>query len=99
MPKLIGEATPEQLDQWKKKYGAGKRFICDGHVAYLRFPTRTEVSYANTITDGIKSNSHLLNTIWLGGSEEFKKNDRFFFWISKELPKMITEKTGEVEDF
>ncbi|MCX6281477.1 MAG: hypothetical protein NTU51_05915 [Bacteroidetes bacterium] len=99
MPKIIGEATPEQLAEWKKKHGVGKRFESDGHVCYLRYPTRTEVSFVNTITDGIKSNAKLLETIWLGGSEEFKTNDRFFFAIAAELKKMITTKEVQVEDF
>jgi len=99
MSKLIGGATPEQLAEWKKKHGDGKRFICEDHVAYLRYPTRTEVSYVNTITDGIKSNAKLLDTIWLGGSEVFKTNDRFFFAISGMLKAMITEKEVQVEDF
>jgi len=99
--KLIGEVTPEQIAEWKKKHGPGKRFVIDGHVAYLRYPTRVEVSYANSIAskDPIKSNEQFLKTIWLGGSDEIKTNNQFFFAITPFLKDMLTTKEVEVEDF
>lgn len=97
--KLIGEATAEQLAEWKKKYGSGKIFTVDGHICYMRRPSRVEVAAANAITNGIKSNEFLMNTCWLGGSEEIKKNDQLFYAVSGKLRELITEKEAEIEDF
>jgi len=100
-PKLIGEVTPEQIEEWKKKYGPGKRIVVCGHVCYLRYPTRVEVAFLNSSTsnNGVKSNEVFLTTIWLGGSEEIKTNDRLFFAATKHLTAMITDKEAELEDF
>jgi len=97
--KQIGEATAEQIAEWKKKYGPGKVFTVDGHICYMRRPTRVEVAAANAITNGIKSNEFLMNTCWLGGSDEIKKNDQLFYAVSSKMKDLITEKEAEIEDF
>lgn len=46
--KLIGEATPEQIAKWKadKKNGQIRSIEIDGHVCYVKEPSRDIVSYA-----------------------------------------------------
>ena len=44
--KLIGEATPEQIEKWKAKYGKVHGVVVGGHIAYVRKVDRATVSYA-----------------------------------------------------
>ena len=44
--KLIGEVTPEQIENWKTKYGKVHGIIVDGHIGYVRKVDRATVSYA-----------------------------------------------------
>lgn len=45
---LIGEVAPEQIEQWKKKYGRVHGIIVDGHIAYVHKIDRKTTSYALT---------------------------------------------------
>lgn len=44
--KLIGEVSQEQIDAWKSKYKEVSQIVTDGHVAYLKKPDRSVISYA-----------------------------------------------------
>jgi len=98
MKKLIGEATPEQIQQWKEKYGRVIGIKVDGHIFYLRTPDRKILSYATTVgaKDPIKFNEILLNNCWLGGSEEIKTNDSLFLSVSGKLAELIEIKEAEL---
>ncbi len=38
--KMAGQVTPEEIKAWKEKYDDIFAVKCDGHVAYLRKPSR-----------------------------------------------------------
>ena len=44
---LIGQATPEQIEAWKKKYGKLFGIKVDGHICYLKKPDRKILSFAS----------------------------------------------------
>lgn len=44
--KLIGEVTPDQITEWKEKYGKVHGVVVDGHIAYVRKIDRNTTSYA-----------------------------------------------------
>jgi len=96
--KLIGQATPEQIEEWKKKYGQVKGLIVDGHIGYLRKPDRHALAYAATIaqTNPMKSNELLLNACWLGGSEAIKTDDDMFLGAAQKLAELVTVKEAEL---
>ena len=39
---LIGQATTEQINAWKEQHGDIFAFKVDGHICYLRKPTRRD---------------------------------------------------------
>lgn len=43
---IIGEATAEQIEKWKVKYGAVHGIEVDGHICYVRKIDRNTASYA-----------------------------------------------------
>lgn len=94
----IGQATPEQIAEWKKKHGKVYAIIVDGHICYLRKPTRNELSYSATVSqnNSLKGNEVLMKSMWLGGSEEIQTNDELFFGASAKLADIITVKEAEL---
>lgn len=96
--KYIGEETPEQIQEWKQKYANIYAVIVDGHIGYLRKPTRQEVSYSATVsqTNPMKSNEVLLSACWLGGSEAIKTDDELFFGASAKLAELVNVKDAEL---
>ena len=97
-PGLEGKASPEQIEQWKKKHGQVFGILAGDHICYIRKPTRQEISYAQTVgqTNPMKSNEILLNACFLGGSEKFKTEDSFFFGASVKLSELITIEETEM---
>jgi len=96
--KLVGQVDQSQIDDWKKKHGKVYAIIVDGHIGYVRKPTRTEVAYSSTIaqTNPMKSNEALLNSTWLGGSDAIKTDDELFFGAAAKLGEIISVKEAEL---
>lgn len=97
---LIGQATEEQIAEWKKQYGDIWAATCDGHVAYLKRPSRKALSYASVASNNGKDQIKFVETIFddcfIGGSQEFKKNDAFFMGVSKVLIELVDIKNVEL---
>lgn len=96
---LIGQATLEQINSWKAQYGEIYAVKCDGHVAYLKKPSRRSISYASVAgkTDPIKFNEILLCDCFIGGSEKVKTDDGLFLGVSAKLAELIEVKESELE--
>ncbi|NCC74186.1 MAG: hypothetical protein EOM06_12395 [Sphingobacteriia bacterium] len=96
--KLKGQATPEQIEEWKKKHGQVKGLIVDGHICYLKKPDRKTLSFATVAgqKDPLKFNEILLNNCWLGGSEEIKTDDDLFLSAGAKISELITVKEAEL---
>lgn len=95
---LIGQATPEQIAEWKKKHGDVRAVIVDGHIGYLKKPDRRALSYASSVgtKDPVKFNELILANCWLGGSEDIKTDDALFFGASATLADLIEVKEAEL---
>ncbi len=89
---LIGAATPEQIEAWKKKHSTGVfALTVEGHVGYFKKPDRKVLSFATAAgaKDPIKFNEALINNCWLGGSEDIKTDDDLFLSASAKLADLI----------
>jgi hypothetical protein len=97
--KFIGEATPDQIKEWKEKYGVVNAVKVDGHICYLKNPSRSHLSAASVAakTDPLKFNEVILRNCWLGGSEEIRTNDALFLGASGVLDQLIEIKEAELE--
>lgn len=95
---LTGQATAEQIEVWKKKYGKVVAIIIDGHICYLRKPDRRILGYASSVgaKDPIKFNELMLANCWLGGSEAIKTDDDLFLGASGKLAELIEFKEAEL---
>ena len=98
MDKLIGQATADQIAEWKSKNNEVFAITVDGHIAYLKQPDRKTIAYASSVgaKDPIKFNEILLNNCWLGGSESIKTDDSLFLGASGKLAELIEVKEAEL---
>lgn len=96
---MIGQATAEQIKEWKETHGDVFAIRTEGHICYLKKPSRKAISYASVAgkTDPLKFNETLLRECWLGGSEEIRKNDDLFMAASGVLDQLINVKEAELE--
>lgn len=94
------KATAQQIADWKKKHGA--IFMIDfedGKIAYLRKPTRKELSYAMTTqqSNPLGFAEIILQSCWLGGDDEVRTDDAYFFGASAKLDSLMEVKTAELK--
>lgn len=96
---LVGQATVAEIDEWKKRHGDIYAIKVDGHVCYLRKPTRRDLSFASSAgkKDPLKFNETLLRDCWLGGSEAIRRDDDKFMGASGVLDKIIPDAETELE--
>ena len=89
--KLNGEATPEQIAEWKKKYGEIFQITADDKAGYIRAPKRSEVGIATSYqaTNPFKSTEFILQNCWLGGADELISEDKYFYGLNAQLMDVI----------
>ncbi len=86
---LTGQATDEQIKEWKAKHKYGIYAVTIGdHVGYFKNPNRQEINCALSKAD--KDNAlavfeMLASTTFIGGSEELLKDDQMFIGLSNEI--------------
>ncbi len=102
---LIGQATPEQIEIWKKKvqadYGASHKvykYEVDDRVCYLRSVDRDTYSLASSkvSTSPAKFGDTVIERIWLGGDATIKNEDGYYFGLSEFVDKLMDKKVGEL---
>ena len=96
---LVGQATVAEIDEWKKRHGDIYAIKVDGHLCYLRKPTRRDLSFASSAgkKDPLKFNETLLRDCWLGGSEAIRRDDDKFMGASGVLDKIIPDAEAALE--
>jgi len=97
---LTGQATGEQIREWKHKHKAGIFAVeVDGHVAYFKNPGRNELNCAMSKADkdrALDIFEELANVTFIGGSEEVLKDDQMFIGVSQELKVKLEGKRAKL---
>lgn len=97
--KLKGQATPEQIAKWKEEHGKVFKYEVDGKVAYLRSVDRNTYALAasKVATSPAKFNEIVIQNIWLGGDEDLKKQDEYYFGLIDFVEELMAKKKGSLE--
>ena len=107
MSELNGQATPEQIAQWKediqKKYGENAKvfeYSVEDKVCYIRTVDRATYSAAaaKVSTSPAKFTDIILQNCWLGGCEIIRKEDQYYFGLSEFLEELIAKKKGSLRE-
>lgn len=94
---LIGQATEQQIAEWKDKFGDIFSCKADGHIAYFKNPTRQVVGYAMGLQkDPMKMTEFLLTECCVGGSDVFNKEVSFMLGAAPLLEKLVSVKQTEI---
>ena len=96
--KLIGEATEEQINIWKKEHGKVFKYVIEDKVCYLRPVDRTTFALAASKVSAspAKFNEVVLEKIWLGGDETIKNEDNYYFGLSEFVDELMDKKKGSL---
>lgn len=96
--KLNGEATPETIAAWKEKYGKVYSYTVEDKICYLRSVDRTTYSLAasKVSVSPAKFNETVIEKIWLGGCEDIRKEDRYYFGMIDFISELMNKKTGSL---
>jgi len=101
MAKKEDKTMEQKISEWKEKYGEVFQVEVDGHVAYLRKPTRKALGAAAVVgkSDPMKYNEILLTNCWLEGDEEIKTDDSLFLGVSAQLAELIEIKEATLKSY
>ena len=93
------KATKEQIAIWKNKHGDVYEIQVEGKFGYLKKPDRKILSYATSVgqNDPMKFNEMVLANCWLGGDEELKTKDEYFFAVVEKMNVLIEVKQAEIK--
>ena len=96
---MIGKATNEQIELWKKQHKDVFEIVVEDSVCYLHKPDRTTMKAIASVStsDPIKANEVLLENCWLGGDDSIKHDDEKFFGVSAHLAKLVEIKEAEIK--
>ncbi|HUM50487.1 MAG TPA: hypothetical protein PK431_01690 [Chitinophagales bacterium] len=90
------EVNEQMIADWKKKFdGVFKYETEDGKVGYFRMPDRKILGMSTTAPDNVAGNEIIANNCFLAGDRIILEDDKYFFGLSKELPKYIKIQTGK----
>lgn len=98
---LIGQATPEQIAEWKSKHKKVIAIKAGGHVIYLRKPEWADYNIAATQTDTDSPydyNRTIMRETKLGGSDEIIDNPQIFFNANRAFNKHLDGDKAELEE-
>ena len=94
---LVGQATPEQIEAWKKQHGRLFSTTADGHVGYFRKPNRKELSYALSLqSKPLEMTEMLLKQCFVGGSNVFVDDTEYMLGCDGLIEKLVNVKMADV---
>ena len=93
--------TQSQIEDWKKKHGDVIQYTVEDKVAYVRKPTRQEMSYAsvasNQMKDAVKYTETLMRSCFLGGDTDILEKDEYFLGAAPIIEALTEVKAGEIK--
>lgn len=101
---IDGGITPEQVAQWKQKYGKVLRIdVVDDdemHVGYFHRPKLEAMAAVTKIakTDEIKSAEVMFDNCWLGGSPQLRQDAILFLEVTKKLGDMFNSCLSSIKN-
>lgn len=99
MSKLQGQATQEQISEWKKNHPKIFTYTVDNKICYFKPVDRNTYSLAASkiaSAGPAKFNETIVSNIWLGGCEEIKKEDKYFFGLIDHVEGLMDKQKGEL---
>lgn len=97
---LIGEATPEQIAQWKKEHPKGITGFetNDGKVAYFKTPERDVLKMAtDAVQNGISEyNEVIAENCFIGGEKTVLTDVKYYNSLGKAMNELAEGVKGKL---
>lgn len=97
---LVGQATPEQIEAWKREHGDVYAITVDDGVLYVRKPKRRDLSYASSASakkGGLDYIEAVMKNCKLGGDDSIITDDAKFMGASGQMATLIDIKEAELK--
>ncbi|SEW01920.1 hypothetical protein SAMN05428988_1312 [Chitinophaga sp. YR573] len=95
---LSGQVTQDVIDTWKAKHKIDKIFtyVIEDKICYLRPVDRDIYGLAvkKMERDTTKFNETVINGIWLGGDEDIRKVNGYYFGLIEFVEELMAKKKG-----
>lgn len=89
----MSKASPEQIQQWKEKYGTVYELNADGSFLYVFDPSTSLIKFKLVMAARRKSVGHMvdciINNCWIGGDENFKTDESLKLGVESQIDEMI----------
>lgn len=95
----MSKVTKQQIEEWKAKYGDVYEFPIEDKVAYLKSPNMQDYKRAfSAMQSGgdVDYFETLLESLFIGGDVEVKKDDNYFLPAKKELMAFFKYDDAEI---
>ena len=86
-----------KLQELQAKYGDIYEISVEDKRCYVRKPNRKDLSYISAITNPVQMSETLLNTLWVDGDEDIRKEDDLFLAVAKTLSELIQVKEAQIK--
>ena len=95
-----GQATAEQIVEWKQKFEKVFEYKVDDKVCYLKNVDRDTYSLAasKVSTSPAKFNETIIKNMWLGGDEEIRTNNGYYFGLIEFVDELMAKKKGSLTE-
>lgn len=96
----MSKVTKKQIEEWKAKHGDVYELPVGDKVAYIKAPNMADQKRAvGALMRGseIDYAENMLAAIFLGGDEEVKKDDKYFYPAKKAITSLFDYDDPEVE--
>lgn len=98
---LIGVATPEQIEKWKKEFPQGITRVVtnDNKVAYFKRPERDVLKMAtDAVQNGISEyNEVIAENCFIGGDKSILKDANYYNSLGKAMNELAEGVKGKLE--
>ncbi len=96
----MSKTDQKQIDAWKQEHGEiFKLEFEDGKEGFLKKPSRKilKAAMAKMQTDPLSFVERILTDCWLGGDEQVRTDDDYFFGAAEQLEGLMETKKAELK--
>ena len=89
----------QQISSWKQQYGDVFEVTVDGKKGYFKKPDRKTMGFAMTKaqTDPLGYLEVIIENCWLGGDNELKDNNDYFYALCMKVQDITAVKDAEIK--
>lgn len=95
----MSKVDQKQIDAWKAQHGEIFKLEFEDKAVFLKKPNRKilKAAMSKMQSDPLSFVERILTDCWLGGDEEVKTDDAYFFGAAEQLEGLMESKKAELK--